>query len=92
MLEVMNLTKNYGKTMAADHVGFTVPDGKIGILLGPNGAGKSTVIKRYLCGNYSVLFYYSAPFPSNDSGWDERRFACRADNGADCGCSLEYSG
>lgn len=45
MLEVAGLTKKYGKTLAADQVGFTVPDGKIGILLGPNGAGKSTVIK-----------------------------------------------
>ncbi len=45
MLEVSNLTKKYGKTLAADEVGFTVPDGRIGILLGPNGAGKSTVIK-----------------------------------------------
>ena len=45
MLEVMDLTKKYGKTLAADHIGFTVPDGRIGILLGPNGAGKSTVIK-----------------------------------------------
>mgnify|MGYP001093736830 CR=1 FL=1 len=45
MLEIMNLSKKYGKTLAVDGVGFTVPDGRIGILLGPNGAGKSTVIK-----------------------------------------------
>lgn len=45
MLEVSKLTKKYGKTLAADEVGFTVPDARIGILLGPNGAGKSTVIK-----------------------------------------------
>lgn len=45
MLEVIDLSKKYGKTLAADGVGFTVPDGKVGILLGPNGAGKSTVIK-----------------------------------------------
>lgn len=45
MLEVSELTKKYGKVLAADKVGFTVPDGKVGILLGPNGAGKSTVIK-----------------------------------------------
>lgn len=45
MLEVINISKNYGKTLAVDGVGFTVPDGKTGILLGPNGAGKSTVIK-----------------------------------------------
>lgn len=45
MLEVIHLTKKYGKTLAVDDIGFTVPDGQIGILLGPNGAGKSTVIK-----------------------------------------------
>lgn len=45
MLEVVGLTKKYGKTLAVDNVGFTVPDGRVGILLGPNGAGKSTVIK-----------------------------------------------
>lgn len=45
MLEVNDLTKKYGKTLAADRIGFTVKDGTIGILLGPNGAGKSTVIK-----------------------------------------------
>lgn len=45
MLEVINLTKRYGKTLAVDQVGFAVPDGRVGILLGPNGAGKSTVIK-----------------------------------------------
>ena len=45
MLEVIHLAKKYGKTLAVDDVGFTVPDGRIGILLGPNGAGKSTVIK-----------------------------------------------
>ncbi len=47
MLEIQNLTKRYGKTLAADQVSFVVPDGKVGILLGPNGAGKSTVIKKY---------------------------------------------
>lgn len=44
MLEVTNLSKKYGKTLAVDNVSFTVPDGGVGILLGPNGAGKSTVI------------------------------------------------
>ncbi len=45
MLEVANLSKKYGSVQAACEVGFTVPDGRVGILLGPNGAGKSTVIK-----------------------------------------------
>ena len=45
MLEIQELTKNYGKYLAVDHVSFTVPTGQVGILLGPNGAGKSTIIK-----------------------------------------------
>lgn len=45
MLEIMNLTKKYGKTLAVDGVCFMIPDGEIGILLGPNGAGKSSIIK-----------------------------------------------
>lgn len=45
MLEIQELSKSYGKTLAVDHVSFYVPDGQIGILLGPNGAGKSTIIK-----------------------------------------------
>lgn len=45
MLELINVSKNYGATLAANHVSFVVPDGTIGVLLGPNGAGKSTIIK-----------------------------------------------
>lgn len=45
MLEIQDLSKNYGKTAAVDHVSFAVPDGQVGVLLGPNGAGKSTIIK-----------------------------------------------
>lgn len=45
MLQVMDLSKSYRKTLAVDHVSFVVPDGNVGILLGPNGAGKSTIIK-----------------------------------------------
>ncbi|MCI8402222.1 MAG: ABC transporter ATP-binding protein [Lachnospiraceae bacterium] len=45
MLQILNLSKSYHKTLAVDNVSFTVPDGQVGILLGPNGAGKSTIIK-----------------------------------------------
>lgn len=45
MLEVINVSKSYGKFLAVDNVSFAVPDGRVGILLGPNGAGKSTIIK-----------------------------------------------
>ncbi len=45
MLQILNLSKSYRKTLAVDDVSFTVPDGQVGILMGPNGAGKSTIIK-----------------------------------------------
>ncbi len=45
MIEVKNLTKNYGGFKAVDNISLTVNDGEITILLGPNGAGKSTTIK-----------------------------------------------
>lgn len=45
MLEVLGLSKRYGKTLAVNGIQFAVPDGCVGILLGPNGAGKSTAIK-----------------------------------------------
>jgi ABC-2 type transport system ATP-binding protein len=45
VLEVQNLTKRYGKSLAVDGVTFTALPGKVSVLLGPNGAGKSTVIK-----------------------------------------------
>ena len=45
MLEVSHFTKRYGRTLAADDVSFTLPDGSVTVLLGPNGAGKSTLMK-----------------------------------------------
>ena len=45
MLNVIEVTKKYGKTLACDNVSFQVDDGSITVLLGPNGAGKSTIIK-----------------------------------------------
>lgn len=45
MLEIKDVTKRYGKTLANDHISFSVGEGEIAILLGPNGAGKSTIIK-----------------------------------------------
>lgn len=45
MLEVVNLTKKYQKTLANDNLNFQVLPGEIAVLIGPNGAGKSTAIK-----------------------------------------------
>ena len=45
MIEVKNLTKDYGATRAIEDVSFTVPTGQIMGFLGPNGAGKTTTMK-----------------------------------------------
>lgn len=44
MIEIVNLTKSYGKKKAVDDISFTVEKGEILGFLGPNGAGKSTTM------------------------------------------------
>ena len=45
MIEVEDLTKWYGHTLALDRASFTVQEGQIVGFLGPNGAGKSTTLR-----------------------------------------------
>jgi len=45
MIEVSDLTVNYGQIKALDGVSFKVPDGKVVGFVGVNGAGKTTTIK-----------------------------------------------
>ncbi len=45
MIEVVNLTKQYGSLVAVDSLSFTVDRGKILGLVGPNGAGKTTTLR-----------------------------------------------
>lgn len=53
MIEVKNLTKQYGAAKAVDNLSFTVEQGQIYGFLGPNGAGKSTTM--------NILTGYIAP-------------------------------
>ena len=48
MIEVRNLTKRYGETLAVDDLSFRVEPGKITGFLGPNGAGKTTTMRMIL--------------------------------------------
>jgi ABC-2 type transport system ATP-binding protein len=49
MIQVDNLTKNYGPVEAIHDVSFRVDKGRIVGFLGPNGAGKSTTMKILSC-------------------------------------------
>ncbi|MEV8324890.1 ABC transporter ATP-binding protein [Kitasatospora sp. NPDC056731] len=48
MIELHDLTKRYGRTLAVDRLSFQVPQGVVTGFLGPNGAGKSTTMRMIL--------------------------------------------
>lgn len=47
-LEVHNLTKKYGGTLALKEVSFSMPRGSVFGMIGPNGAGKTTTMRTLL--------------------------------------------
>jgi ABC-2 type transport system ATP-binding protein len=48
MIEIRELTKRYGATVAVDRLSFDVRPGAVTGFLGPNGAGKSTTMRLLL--------------------------------------------
>lgn len=49
MIQVENVTKDYGQFRAVDDISFNVEKGDIMGFLGPNGAGKTTVMRMLTC-------------------------------------------
>ncbi|HYT91531.1 MAG TPA: ABC transporter ATP-binding protein [Gemmataceae bacterium] len=49
ILEISNLTRHYGATVALDRVSLRVDEGEMFGLLGPNGAGKTTLLSIVSC-------------------------------------------
>ena len=45
MIEIEQLTKQFGDLRAVNDVSLTVPTGEFFVILGPNAAGKTTTIK-----------------------------------------------
>ncbi len=53
MLEIIDLTKKYDKSLAVDHLNLAVKSGEVGVLLGPTGPARappSSVLRVY-CGS-----------------------------------------
>lgn len=48
MIEVMQISKKYGRKRVLDEVSFTAEKGKITCLVGINGVGKSTIMKAIM--------------------------------------------
>jgi ABC-2 type transport system ATP-binding protein len=48
IIQVKDLTKFYGPTLAVDHISLEVKEGEAFGFLGPNGAGKTTTIRMML--------------------------------------------
>ena len=48
-IDIQNLTKRYGDTLAVDDLSLSVREGELLSLLGVNGAGKTTTVKMLSC-------------------------------------------
>jgi ABC-2 type transport system ATP-binding protein len=82
MIEINDVSKRYGATVAVDRLRFTARPGRVTALLGPNGAGKTTTLRILLglcradSGTATIdgRRYRSIPEPSRDVGvaleWD----------------------
>ena len=69
IIEVKNVTKNFGPKVALDHVSLDIPEGKIFGLLGPNGAGKSTLIRiinRITIASGGEVYFQGHPITEED--------------------------
>jgi ABC-2 type transport system ATP-binding protein len=65
-IEIRNMTKTFGRTVAVDNLDLAIPQGGICGFIGPNGAGKTTTIRLIMSilfpdsGSLSILGYPSA--------------------------------
>lgn len=63
LLQLQNISVNYGGVRALDGVDITLDEGEIVALMGPNGAGKSTILK---------VIFGLAPIHSGKVLWHEK--------------------
>ena len=69
IVEIKNVSKNFGQKVALDDVSLEIPEGKIFGLLGPNGAGKTTLIRiinRITIPSSGQVFFQGHPITQDD--------------------------
>ena len=75
LLEIYDLTKQFGGLLAVDHVDFAINQGEILGLIGPNGAGKTTIFNM-ITGVYSPtageIYFQSERIARPSLTWRER--------------------
>jgi len=45
IIELRDIVKRFGSTVAVNHVNLTIKDGEFLVLLGPSGCGKTTTLR-----------------------------------------------
>ena len=72
LLDIINLTKDFGGLRAVDSLTLTIDEGQILGLIGPNGAGKSTAF-NCIAGVYSPTageIFFSGEKINNEKPWN----------------------
>jgi len=77
LVEMKNVTVNYGDTVVLDGFNWRVKHGENWVIMGPNGAGKSTVLKMIIGDNlqsYSnEVFIFGRKRGSGESIWEIKK-------------------
>lgn len=69
IIEIKEVSKNFGPKLALDNVSLEIPEGGIFGLLGPNGAGKTTLIRiinRITIPNSGTVLFNGRPITQRD--------------------------
>ncbi len=69
IVEIKNVSKNFGQKVALDDVSLEIPEGQIFGFLGPNGAGKTTLIRiinRITIPSSGQVFFQGRPITQDD--------------------------
>src|SRR5215469_10202270 len=71
VLELLDLRRRFGETIALDGLSFSVPPGQVFGFLGPNGAGKTTAMRAIV--GVTSLDGGSVRWKGAEIGQDARR-------------------